>query len=226
MITDLYLPDGKSLHKMVVGQSGSGKTVFVEQTAEAFLKTVKDPFYRMVYFSPKNEGFTHLLPEKAKPVTNVGDMVKSMGDNVLTVFYPNAEGLAETMDDTINALFEMKDINPDLKTTLIIDDAQVFLSARRQASDAFNRVALLGRSRHINALYVSHAVVLNKSLEGQVDQLFFFTLPSKTHYKQTEERFGFNPEPYMGILKERPYSFLMVDIRADTIMLMNPIPIK
>lgn len=223
MLNDLYYPSGTSLHKMVVGQSGSGKSYFIEETAKAFLKGVKDPEYRMVYFSPKNEGFLDLLDKKQKPVYDVGGMMKQLEKHRVVVFYPDATGLEETMDDTINALFDLKDGNPDFKVSLIIDDSQVFLSSRKRASDAFTRLALLGRSRNINAIYVSHAVVLNKSLEGQVDLMAFFTLPAKVHWKATEERFGFNPEPYMERLKEQQYSFLYVDIRTGMCSCMNPI---
>lgn len=228
MIDDLFLPTGKSLHKVVVGQSGSGKSYFLETGAAAFLKQNTDPNFRMIYFSPKNEGFIPLLPldRKKRPVGVVHtpeNMLKNMEKNVLTVFYPEAAELEYTMDDTIDALFDMKDANPELKTTIIIDDAQVFLSSRKRASDAQNRLALLGRSRHINAIYVSHALILNKSLEAQVDSLFFFTLPAKVHWKAGEERYGFNPETYVQPLREVEYSFVMFDVRKAKARLMKPV---
>jgi len=228
MNRDLYFPTGKSLHKVVVGQSGSGKSVFLEQTAKIFLKDNKNPNFRMIYFSPKQEGFIDLLPKdkKDRPIGIVGDvdsMLENMEKQRLTVFYPDPEGLEETMDDTINSIFEMKDANPEMKCTIVIDDAQVFLSSRKQASDAFRRLALLGRSREINAIYASHALVLNKSLEGQVDSLFFFTLPAKVHWQAGEERYGFNPEPHLETLRSTPYSFVAFDVRSGTGRMMNPI---
>jgi len=228
MLHDLFLPDGKSLHKVVVGQSGSGKSFFLEASANAYLKQNKDPNFRMIYFSPKNEGFIDLLKldRRKRPIGltyHVDGMLKSMETNVLTVFYPEASDLEYTMDDAINAIFDMKDANPDLKTTIIIDDAQVFLSSRKRASDAQNRLALLGRSRMINAIYVSHALILNKALEAQVDQLFFFTLPAKVHWKAGEERYGFNPEPYVEPLRSVDYSFVSFNVRSAEARLMNPI---
>ena len=227
-MNDLLVPNGKSLHKVVVGQSGSGKSYFLETVSEAFLKSTRDGNFRMVYFSPKNEGFIDLLPKdrKKRPiglVDNVDDMLRSMEKNRLTVFYPDAVGLDDTMDETIDALFDMKDVNPDMKCTLVIDDAQVFLSSRKQASDAQRRLALLGRSRQLNAIYVSHALVLNKALEAQVDSLFFFTLPAKVHWKAGEERYGFNPEPYVEELRKTEYSFVAFDVRTATASMMNPI---
>ena len=217
----LFLPDGKSLHKVVVGQAGSGKSVFLEEVAKDYLKVNKDPNWRLIYFSPKNEGFVDLLPKdkKKRPiglVGNVDDMLKNMQKQFLTVFYPDSIGLDETIDSTIDALF-------DFKATLVIDDAQVFLSARRESSEAQRRLALLGRSRELNAIYVSHAVVLNKALEAQVDSLIFFTLPAKVHWKATEERYGFNPEPYIENLRSTPYSYVIIDVKTGSAQLMNPL---
>jgi len=231
MNNDLFMPTGKSLHKVVVGQSGSGKSVFLEQSAKAFLKNNSSETMRLVYFSPKQEGFIDLLPKdkKKRPIGLVGSvdgMLKNLAKNVLTVFYPDSYELESTMDETLDALFDFKDANPTFKCTIVIDDSQVFLSSRKQASESFRRIALLGRSRELNVIFVSHAVVLNKTLEGQVDTLIFFSLPAKAHWKQTEERYGFNPEPMIDQLKSVPYSFVYYDVRSTNALMMNPIPLK
>ena len=231
MNNDLFMPTGKSLHKVVVGQSGSGKSVFLEESAKAFLKNNSSDTMRLVYFSPKQEGFIDLLPKdkKKRPIGLVGSvdgMLKNLEKNVLTVFYPDSYELESTMDETLDALFDFKDANPTFKCTIVIDDSQVFLSSRKQASESFRRIALLGRSRELNVIFVSHAVVLNKTLEGQVDTLIFFSLPAKAHWKQTEERYGFNPEPMIEQLKSVPYSFVYYDVRSTNARMMNPIPLE
>ncbi len=231
MNNDLFMPTGKSLHKVVVGQSGSGKSLFLEESAKAFLKNNSSETMRLVYFSPKQEGFIDLLPKdkKKRPIGLVGSvdgMLKNLEKNVLTVFYPDSYELESTMDETLDALFDFKDANPTFKCTIVIDDSQVFLSSRKQASESFRRIALLGRSRELNVIFVSHAVVLNKTLEGQVDTLIFFSLPAKAHWKQTEERYGFNPEPMIEQLKSVPYSFVYYDVRSTNARMMNPIPLE
>jgi hypothetical protein len=223
MLKDLYYPSGTSLHHIVSGQSGSGKSFFLEATSKEFLRQNQDPNYRMVYFSPKNENYTNLLGKKQKPVGSVDDMVKSMNENILTVFYPQIEGLEDTMDDVINSLFDMRDMNPDLRQTLIIDDAQVFLKSTKTASDAHRRLALLGRSRFINVIYVSHGMILNKTLEGQVESLHFFSMPSPLAFKDSIKRFGFDPEPFVKPLADREYSFVRYSIKTQKATLMSPI---
>jgi hypothetical protein len=220
----MYLPDGTStLHKIVVGQSGSGKSYYLEATSKAFLKRNRNPNFRMLYFSPKNEGYLDLLGKKQKPVSTIDGMLKSMNEEYLTVFYPPAEGLESLMDEVIDSLFSLRDSNDDLKITVIIDDAQVFLSSRKPASDSQRRLALLGRSRSINAIYVSHAVIMNKALEAQIEMLTFFTMPNPIHYKDSILRYGFDPEPYSQKLKDVEFSFVIFDIKTGTATLMSPI---
>jgi len=228
MNESLFFPTGKSLHKVVVGQSGSGKSFFLETAADSFLRSNRSQSFRMIYFSPKQEGFIDILPrdKKNRPIGLVFDvesMLKSIEKNRLTVFYPDPIDLEETMNEVVESLFEMREANPELKTTLIIDDAQVFLDSRRRASDAMQRLALLGRSRELNAIFVSHALIMNKALEAQVDTLVFFTLPAKAHWRAGEERYGFNPEPYIERLRSVEYSFIHFDVRSSNAKLMNPI---
>jgi len=222
-IVSLFQPTDKTLHKMAIGTSGSGKSVFLEKTAESYLRTNTNESYRLIYFSPKHEGFIDLLPKGQKPVSSVGEMIKSMSENTLTIFYPPVEDLDYTMDDTINSLFDMKEANPNLSVTIIIDDAQTFLSSRKEASTAFRRIALLGRSKSINMILVSHQPILNKTLEAQVEKLIFFSLPNPNQYKSTEERFGFDPSQYDEALKSKKYSFIIYEVGTGKTRLMNPL---
>ena len=112
MSEHLFFPTGKSLHKVVVGQSGSGKSVFLEKTADHFLKSNRSEVFRMIYFSPKHEGFIDLLPRdrKKRPVGltyDLDSMLKSVEKNRLTVFYPDPMDLEEILDETINSLFDI-----------------------------------------------------------------------------------------------------------------------
>jgi len=222
-IVSLYEPTNNTLHKQVIGTSGSGKTVFLEKTAESYLRTNKNDSYRLIYFSPKHENFLNLLPKGQKPVSSVEDLIKSMSQNTLTVFYPPVDGLDEIMDDTINSLFDMKDANPNLSATLIIDDAQTFLSARKEASVAFRRIALLGRSKSLNVIFVAHQPILNKTLEAQVEKLVFFSLPNPNQYKSTQDRFGFDPSVFDEALKSKKYSFVIYEVGTGKARLMNPL---
>lgn len=222
MLQDLYEVDGKRLNVMVWGQAGSGKSYFLEQTASAYLRGNKDPYYRILYIAPKGEGFESLLDKKQKPVTTYDDMEKSLINNRVTVYYPPMEGLDENVDDALNLLFDLRENNPDLKTVVIIDDAQVFLSSRKAASNAHKRVALTGRSRGIRAVYVSHNIVFARELEGQISHLVGFSNPNPIYYKQAIERFNFDPAPFQEDINSKEYSFVYFDVTKQPV-LMSPI---
>lgn len=225
-IERIYGIDGNALNVMVWGQAGSGKSYFMEQTAKAYLKSNKDPMYRILYIAPKQEGFESLLGKKQKPVNNLEDMIKSMSENRVTLFYPEMEDLDLQVDDAINTCFDLRKQNPDLKTVVIIDDAQVFLSSRKAASEAHKRLALTGRSRGIKAVYVAHNIVFARELEGQIDMLVGFSNPNPIYYKQAIERFDFDPAPYQEAINGRKYSFVVKDIQGNTTSLMSPIGTK
>jgi hypothetical protein len=222
-IQRIYGVDGQQLNVMIWGQAGSGKSYFMEQTASAYMKSNKDPMYRILYIAPKGEGFESLLGKKEKPTTNLDDMTKSLAANRVTLFYPDMVDLDEQVDGAINTVFDLRSNNPDLKTVIIIDDAQVFLSSRKAASEAHKRLALTGRSRGIKAVYVAHNIVFARELEGQIDLLIGFSNPNPIYYKQAIERFDFDPSPYQEAITSRRYSFVVKDIQSGTTQLMSPI---
>jgi hypothetical protein len=222
MLDEIYEVDGKRLNVMVWGQAGSGKSYFLEQTASAYLSKNKDPMYRVLYIAPKGEGFESLLAKKQKPVTTYEDMEKSLINNRVTVYYPPMDGLDENVDDALNLLFDLRESNEGLKTVVIIDDAQVFLSSRKAASNAHKRVALTGRSRGIRAVYVSHNIVFARELEGQISHLVGFSNPNPIYYKQAIERFNFDPAPFQEDINSKEYSFVYFDVTKQPV-LMSPI---
>jgi len=219
MLDRLYLPDGKNLNVMLWGQAGSGKTFFMENTLQAFLSSNKDPKLRVLYISPKNEGFAF-----ADAIVGTVDQAEEkLREKRVVALYPSMEGLEAQVDDAINMVFDFQATNKETSWIVIIDDAQVFLSSRRSASDAHKRLALTGRSRMIRGIYVAHNVVFARELEGQVDLLVGFSNPNPIYYRQAIERFDFDPEPFSEALRERPYSFVWFDTRSDGARLMSPI---
>ena len=214
----LYDPDGKNLATMVWGQAGSGKSFFIEHTVKQFLRSNRNENLRIIYVSPKNEGF-----HDKKPVMELNSVFKRLKKERFVAWWPYIEDLNEQIDECINAVFDLKAANPKLRCTIILDDAQVFLSARKAASDAQKRLALTGRSKNIKAVYVAHNIVFARELEGQVDLLLGFSNPNPIYYRQSIERFNFDPEPFTEPLREVPYSFVWFDTRDGTPRLMAPL---
>jgi len=214
--------DDETIGVIVAGKPGSGKTFALTQASKAYLSRNRDPNYRMLCICPKQEGFEELLAPKVKPARTYNEMVKSFSKNTVTVYFPSMDNLEESVDDAINFLFNTQEANPDLKTAVIIDDAQVLISPRSEASPALKRLTLTGRSRQIRGIFVSHNPVFNKALDGQIDTLWVFGETSPSYDRQFIERYNFDAAAYRDRLMERRYSSVYYDVRNQPI-LMAPI---
>ena len=223
MLNRLYLPDGKNLNVMGWGQAGSGKTVFFQTTLDKFMKINNDKFLRVVVIAPKAEDWD--FGKRSKIVYTLEGLEGSIADDKtrISVLYPAMEGLEETVDDAINMVFDFQMSNEKTSFIIIIDDAQVFLSSRKAASDAHKRLALTGRSRRIKGIYVAHNIVFARELEGQIDLLVGFSNPNPIYYRNAIERFNFDPAPFADPLRARAYSFVWFDTRDGDPKLMAPI---
>jgi Cdc6-like AAA superfamily ATPase len=222
MLNRLYLPDGANLNVMGWGQAGSGKTVFFQTTLDKFLKKNKNEKLRVVVIAPKSEDWD-LGKKRTQIVYNLESLERSIAENRMTVLYPSIDGLEDTVDEAINMTFDYQQANPESSFIVIIDDAQIFLSSRRAASDALKRLALTGRSRRIKGVFIAHNVVFSRDLEGQVDLLVGFSSPNPIQDRASIERFNFDPEPFREPLRIRPFSFVWFDTRDGEPRLMAPI---
>jgi len=221
MLDDLYLPDRKRLTTMITGRPGSGKSFFIKNTLTEFLKKNKDPTLRVVYFCPKQE-----MELGDKNLVSSYDLEKHLRKNRLAVVYPSPFTLEEECDYCVDLMFDIQQANPDFKAVFIVDDAQIFLSSRKQASNSLKRLALTGRSKGIRFVAVSHTMVFSKDLEGSTSYIVNFTMPVKLYHRDSMIRYGFDPEPYVEALSEVPYSYVFFDVTKSSSRLMQPLEIK
>jgi len=219
MLDDLYLPDGKRLTTQIVGKPGGGKSFYLRETLMQFMKKNDDPDYRLLYICPKQE---MLLGEKDTPVS-VDKIAKNMRKNRVTIFYPNPYDVENEVDYAIELMFQMQQQNEGFTGTIVLDDAQTFVSSRRQASPALKRLALTGRSKGLRFVAVAHQAVFSKDLEGSTSYLVMFTLPVKLYHKDLNTRYGLDVEPYIEPISSKPYSFLWFDVTKGKAQLYDPI---
>jgi len=222
MLDDLYKPDGQRLTSQIVGKPGSGKSFYLMNTISQFLKKHKDPSYRLVYICPKQEAD---LGEKNPPIS-VDKLEKQLKKNRVAVVYPNPHYVEAEVDYCIDLMFSIQQANPDFSCTMIIDDAQTFISARKAASPAFRRLALTGRSKNIRFVAVAHQMVFSKDLEGSTSYLALFSMPVKLYHKDAEKRYGLNVEPFIEPLAAKPYSFVFFDVTKNKAQLYEPIEVN
>ena len=186
------------------------------------MKQHKDPNYRLVYVCPKHE---MLLYDKSKPI-GVESLEKHLRKNRTAVVYPDPDYLEAEVDYCIDTIFAIQNANPDFTCTFVSDDAQVFISSRRQASNSFKRLALTGRSKGIRFVAVSHVPIFSKDLEGSTSYIVWFSIPVKLYHRDAMIRYGFDPEGYLEKMSEKPYSFVWYSVTDQQSTLMNPIDVK
>ena len=219
MLEELYEPDAKRLNVMISGQPGSGKSFYIENTLKEFLKQNKSKKLRVVYISPKHE--TILKQDPIAPE----DLEKHLRKNRLAVIFPDPEFAGDDVDYVINQIFEIRQANDGFKAVVVIDDSQVFLSARKDASAAMRRLTLTGRSHMIRGIFVAHAMILNKALEGSMQYLLNFTLPQPMFFKDAQKRYGFDPEPHQEYLRSNEYGYVWYDVTKNQVQEMPPLDV-
>lgn len=218
MLDDLYLPDGKNLTSMVVGAPGSGKSFYIKNTLRQFSSQNKDENLRIIYVCPKQEmelGEGNLI--------GTFDLEKHLRKNRIAVIYPNINYIDSEVDYIIDTLFDIKKSNPKFKATLVIDDAQIFISNRKSQSTALRRLALTGRSKKIRAVLVSHSFVFSRDLEGSTSLILNFRMPVKMLMADAHKRYGYDAEQYMSELSQNEYSYVYFDVTKGESKLMKPL---
>ena len=221
-LDDAFKPDFKALTSMVVGRPGSGKSFWLEHSIRDFMRSHKDPNYRLVYICPKHE---MSLYDKSKPI-GVESLEKHLRKNRTAVVYPDPDYVESEVDYCIDTLFAIRNANPDFTCTIVVDDAQTFIQSRRAASQSFRRLALTGRSKGIRFVAVSHQMVFSKDLEGSTSYIVFFSMPVKLYHRDAMVRYGFDPEGYLEKMGEKPYRFVWFSVTDQKSTLMNPIDVK
>jgi len=221
-LDDAFKPDYKALTTTVIGRPGSGKSYWLKHSILDFIRFNKDPNFRLVYICPKHE---MSLYDKNKPIV-VDSLEKHLRKNRTAVVYPDPDYIEAEVDYCIDTLFAIRNANPDFTCTIVVDDAQVFISSRRQASNSFKRLALTGRSKGIRFVAVSHIPIFSKDLEGSTSYIVWFSIPVKLYHRDAMVRYGFDPEGYLEKMAEKPYSFVWFSVTDQKSTLMNPLEVK
>lgn len=216
---ELYEPDGSRLSTMIIGSPGSGKSYFVRKSLMSFMSSNKDPMMHVFYICPKME-----MEFGEKSVTSLDGLHKHMRKNRIHVFYPDTENLDIHVDAIIDRVFDIQDANPELKSVVVLDDSQIFLDSRKSPSDALKRLTLVGRSKNIRFVSISHSFVFSKVLEGSTSYIVHFrSLLSPIHLKDAHNRYGYDAEPFIPHLRDIDYSHAIFDVTKASAKMMQPV---
>ena len=210
--------DKKKLSSIIVGVAGAGKTY-------ALGKMMKDAVgrfpksWRAIYISPKHEMISGFEDDKkVVPQTNLGEVVKGIAKNRLTVWYPDMATIHDDLDTLIEKCFEYC-ASEDCDITMVLDDSSIVFDYG-QPSDMWKKNIYAGRSKGLRFVALGHRTVQNTHLSSQTSHLMFFSL-NHMEIKGIRERFGFDAEHLVGDLGDYRWIYAKVN---DEPMLMTPFP--
>lgn len=232
LIKNLFLPDGgpNALSSAMAARSGSGKTTLLTRLVHDSRKIPEFKETRFVYVSVKGE---HLFGPDIEPTIHVGEALKSMTENRLTVFYPlEPEHYEDDVDDLIEGVFSLSEVPIKQKKgqkkvepsfVIILDDANILkgFDSRGQPSPQVKKLAIAGRSKRIRGLFITHRLAnLPRLMNGNLSSMVIMNInPMDNDYAR--KIFGVDFDSLLGELGD--YKWAYVNLLDDTISKFNPI---
>tara|TARA_R100001086_G_scaffold94167_1_gene46831 strand:+ start:3613 stop:4371 length:759 start_codon:yes stop_codon:yes gene_type:complete len=228
LIEKLFLPDGSAyaLSSAMAARSGSGKTTLLTRLIHDSRTNPKFKETRFIYISVKEE---HLFGGDVEPTADIGEALKSMTENRLTVFYPIDSEYYETdVDSIIEGVFKIagqkrKKKDPIPSFVIIIDDANILkgFDSRGQPSPMVKKLAIAGRSKRIRGMFITHRLGnLPRIMNGNLSSLVIMNInPMDNEYAR--KIFGIDFESIVDGLGEFRWAY--VDLLDESIHKYNPI---
>ena len=229
-----YVPDGsfKSLSSGLIASPGMGKSYWLSKTLPEGVRDA--PAHRTIYFSPKNEPLSGDFAE-APIIYDSEDLIPALNDNGVVQIFPTPENWDDMLTNTIDNTFDLADqieanggveisegVFQPFSATLIIDDAQAMdsLSNRKEIPNAVKRATVLGRSRRIKVIFVTHRInALPRLISSNLGEIVLFRTGS-ADIDNVKRVVGINPDE---IPELEPYEWLHINMMTDDLTRYNPV---
>lgn len=177
VVKALFLPDGspRGLSSSMAGRSGSGKTHLMTHLTKIALKMPTFENVRFIYIGVKREDYFDI-----DPVSSMGDLFKQISKERLAVYYPpDPEYYEADVDYIINEVFEMVEINEDVRFVLLIDDVNILdgFTSRGHVSRSVKKLVVAGRSKGIVGCFLCHRLGnLPRIMNGNLSSLIVMSI--------------------------------------------------
>ena len=223
LITDIYRPTNQSLHTLIFGKSGSGKTFFNKHLITA---AIYDPV-----FFPKNHRFIIIDPKTqegdydflTKPLDGLNPKLvgKSIAENRVTLIFPPYGFTEQIVDYIIQILFDYSENTPDFSATFVLDEAGEIITHNKMP-DSIGKLAVQGRSKKLKGVFLNQRPILNRKLDSQVESMYLFDMID-IDADNLMKRWGINYEKWFPKIRQKKHSFLGVNFVENTTQLYEPL---
>ena len=203
---DLFLPSSSSLHTLIFGKSGSGKTYGIRALVMKALPNKKfGKNHRFIIIDPKVQAGDY--DELTDPITddNIETIAESLNENRLTLVWPSYEFGGQLIDQIIELLFAIADSFPDFSATLILDESGEYIT-HNSMPNSIGKLAVQGRAKKLKGVFLNQRPILNRKLDSQVQSIVLFDMVT-IDMDNLSKRWGINWDIIQGKIMKEQHSF-------------------
>ena len=223
VITDIYQPTNQSLHTLIFGKSGSGKTYMNKHLLMAAISDTKNfPLsHRFIVIDPKTQQGDYDIFADPIDGLNPQETAESLGKNRVTLVWPPYGYTADICDSIIEMLFDLSDEIRGFSATFILDEAGEVIS-HNSMPDSIGKLAVQGRSKNLKGVFLNQRPILNRKLDSQVETMYLFDM-IEIDADNLMKRWGISHDKWFPKIRGKKHSFLGINFVENTEKMFAPI---
>jgi len=211
---DLTKPSGR----LVFGNSGSGKSYFLtEMLHRAFRSKEFGPQHRFVIIDPKHE----MGSIDGPTVHHAANFPKAFERDRIVYVHPELGEIESMLDMVTDLSFMAADELPEFSATIVFDEFSMIATPQKMSESAA-RLFTQGRSKRIAFVAVSQRPVIHRISESQSAYAVLFR-GSRVDNDRLKEKWGIKPDELDAILRQKQFSFGVLDLTEDSLTYFAPI---
>ena len=207
--------------RQVVGVSGSGKTIFLNQMLRQSAKS-KDfsKLWRAIIFDVKHEGYGDLV---GKTFQDGESALKNMDEMKITVVHPEISDAQYHLDVIIDGMFNLARTVENYAGVLVLEESSTFIrTSLGGIPDSIKRFATQGRSLGLSLILVNQRSLSNRWTDTQSTSVTCFRLAIPDR-KLLKDRWGICAETLDNKLMEKKFSFAHYDLEDLSLQYYDPL---
>jgi len=223
LIEAIFQPTNQSLHTLIFGKSGSGKSYFnIHLLKAAISDRISFPKnHRFIIIDPKTQPGDYDQISTPLDGLNPKEIAESISENRVTLIWPDYDNVVEIVEYIIEILFSFADAVSDFSATFILDEAGELITHTTMPKN-IGKLAVQGRAKKIKGVFLNQRPILNRKLDSQVESLILFDMID-IDSDNLMKRWGLNYDKWVPKIQEEKHSFLLVHFVNNIEQIFDPI---
>jgi hypothetical protein len=207
--------------RQVFGTSGTGKTTLLEQWSSEAVRSRKFPKnWRLLIVDVKADDYSSIV----EPITDLDEVMKSLNENRITLFYPGVHTALEDVEQLVDYLFYLADNQEDFSATMILEESSTYITAH-VVPPQLKRMAVQGRSKGLTIVLANQRMMNNLWIDTQTAHMVAFQSAIPDH-ALVKKRWGIDGDAMSKRLAERPFSWSHFDFNSLDLKFYAPLELQ